>query len=84
MAALSLPGAAVMSLADGSLFGFATGTIVVSFASSIGATPAFFVSRFLLRDYVENKFGDKLMAINEGICKDGAYYLFTIRLVKSA
>ncbi|MBT3311453.1 MAG: dihydrolipoyl dehydrogenase [Desulfobacterales bacterium] len=79
--ALSLPGAAVMSLAGGALFGLLKGTIVVSFASSIGATIAFLVSRFLLKNYVQEKFGDKLETINNGIKKDGAFYLFTLRLV---
>lgn len=79
--ALSLPGAAVMSLAGGALFGFWTGTIIVSFASSIGATLAFLVSRFLLREYVQKKFKDKLSSINRGIEKDGSLYLFTLRLV---
>lgn len=81
VAALSLPGAAVMTLAGGALFGFFTGFIVVSFASTIGATLAFIVSRFILRDMVQTKFGDRLEAINEGIEKDGAFYLFTLRLV---
>ena len=79
--ALSLPGAAVMTLAGGALFGLWTAVIVVSFASSIGATLAFLVSRFLLRDWVQGKFGDKLQAINEGIEKEGAFYLFSLRLV---
>ena len=79
--ALSLPGAAVMSLAGGALFGLVTGTIVVSFASTIGATLAFLVARFLLRDGVQAKVGDRLRAINEGIRRDGALYLFTLRLV---
>ncbi|MFW6373851.1 MAG: FAD-dependent oxidoreductase [Thermodesulfobacteriota bacterium] len=79
--ALSLPGAAVMTLAGGALFGFWVGTIVVSFASTIGATLAFLVSRFLLRDWVQNKFGNRLRKINEGIERDGAFYLFTLRLV---
>jgi uncharacterized membrane protein YdjX (TVP38/TMEM64 family) len=79
--ALSLPGAAVMTLAGGAMFGFWVGFIVVSFASSIGATLACFVARFLLRDWVQNKFGDKLTAINEGIAKEGAFYLFSLRLV---
>ncbi|NOQ41205.1 MAG: pyridine nucleotide-disulfide oxidoreductase, partial [Desulfuromusa sp.] len=79
--ALSLPGAAVMTLAGGALFGLWTALIVVSFASSIGATLAFLVSRFLLRDWVQGKFGDKLQAINEGIEKEGAFYLFSLRLV---
>ena len=79
--ALSLPGAAVMTLAGGGLFGFVVGTIVVSFASTIGATLACFVSRFLLRDWVQKKFGDKLKTINEGIEKEGTFYLFTLRLI---
>jgi len=79
--ALSLPGAAVMTLAGGALFGLWTAVIVVSFASSIGATLAFLVSRFLLRDWVQTKFGDKLKAINQGVEREGAFYLFTLRLV---
>ena len=79
--ALSLPGAAVMSLAGGALFGLVTGVIMVSFASSIGATLAFLVSKFLFRNWVQNKFGDKLSAINRGIEKEGGFYLFTLRLV---
>ncbi|WP_455202480.1 FAD-dependent oxidoreductase [Kaarinaea lacus] len=79
--ALSLPGAAIMTLAGGAVFGLAIGTVVVSFASTIGATLAFLVSRFLLRNYVQNKFQDKLVSINDGIRKDGAFYLFTLRLI---
>lgn len=79
--ALSLPGAAILTLAGGALFGLVTGLIVVSFASSIGATLACFVARFVLRDWVQNKFGDKLSTINEGIAKEGAFYLFTLRLI---
>jgi len=79
--ALSLPGAAIMTLAIGAIFGFLTGTILVSFASTIGATLAFVIARFLLRDTVQAKFGDKLKAINEGVEKDGAFYLFGLRLV---
>jgi dihydrolipoamide dehydrogenase len=79
--ALSLPGATVMTLAGGAFFGLWLGVIIVSFASSIGATLAFLVARFLLKDYVQKKFGDRLKAINEGIEKDGAFYLFTLRLV---
>jgi len=78
---LSLPGAAVLGLAAGSLFGLLTGTIVVSFASSIGATLACAVSRFILRDWVQKKFGDRLKTVNEGIEKEGAFYLFTLRLI---
>jgi len=79
--ALSLPGAAIMTLAGGAVFGLWTGTLTVSFASSIGATLAFLVSRFMLRDMVQRRYGDKLTAINQGIEKDGAFYLFTLRLI---
>ncbi len=78
---LSLPGAAVLTLAAGALFGLITGTIIVSFASTIGATLACIVSRFILRDWIQNKFGDKLKTVNEGIEKEGALYLFTVRLI---
>ena len=81
MAALSLPGAAVMTIAAGAFFGVWQGLVLVSFASSIGATLAFLVSRFLLRDQVQQRFGDRLKAIDRGIHKDGAFYLFTLRLV---
>jgi uncharacterized membrane protein YdjX (TVP38/TMEM64 family) len=79
--ALSLPGAAVMSLAGGGLFGLVTGTIVISFASTIGATCACAVARYLLRDWVQRKFGDKLVKINAGMEKEGGFYLFSLRLV---
>jgi uncharacterized membrane protein YdjX (TVP38/TMEM64 family) len=79
--ALSLPGAAVMTLAGGGLFGLVTGTIAVSFASSIGATMACIVSRYLLRDWVQRKFGDKLVKINRGMEQEGGFYLFSLRLV---
>ncbi len=79
--ALSLPGAAVMTLAGGGLLGFWTALVTVSFASTIGATLAFLASRFLLRDWVQGRFGDKLKAINEGVEREGSFYLFTLRLV---
>jgi uncharacterized membrane protein YdjX (TVP38/TMEM64 family) len=79
--ALSLPGAAVMTLAGGALFGFWLGVLIVSFASTIGATLACFVARFLLRDWVQNRVGEKLSKINKGIEKEGAFYLFSLRLV---
>ena len=79
--ALSLPGAAIMTLAGGAIFGVLVGTLIVSFASSIGATLAFLVSRYVLRDSIQAKFGNKLNEINKGIDKDGAFYLFTLRLV---
>ena len=79
--ALSLPGAAIMTLAAGALFGIWIGVLLVSFASTIGATLAFLFSRYLLRDMVQSRFGDRLSAINEGIQKEGPFYLFTLRLV---
>ncbi|PHS75830.1 MAG: pyridine nucleotide-disulfide oxidoreductase [Porticoccus sp.] len=79
--ALSIPGAAVMTLAGGAIFGFVTGLLLVSFASAIGATLAFLVARYLLRDWVQQRFGERLKTINQGIEKDGAFYLFTLRLV---
>ena len=78
---LSLPGAAILTLAGGALFGLVAGTIIVSFASTIGATLACFVSRFILRDWVQKKFGDRLKTVNEGIAKEGLFYLFTLRLI---
>ncbi len=78
---LSLPGAAIMTLAAGAVFGLAWGTLIVSFASSIGATLAFLASRFLFRDAVQRKLGDRLRAINAGVEREGAFYLFTLRLV---
>lgn len=78
---LSLPGAAIMTLAAGAFFGLAVGVVLVSFASTLGATIAFLVSRLLLKDAVQSRFGQRLKAINEGVHKDGAFYLFTLRLV---
>jgi uncharacterized membrane protein YdjX (TVP38/TMEM64 family) len=78
---LSLPGAAVMTLAGGALFGLWTGTLVVSFASTIGATLACLISRFVLRDWVQRKFSEKLKTVNEGVEREGAFYLFTLRLI---
>ncbi len=79
--ALSLPGAAILTLAGGALFGLTTGLLVVSFASSIGATLACFMARFVFRDWVQDKFGDKLTTINEGIAEEGAFYLLSLRLI---
>lgn len=81
IAALSLPGAAVLSLAGGALFGFWMALAVVSFASSIGATLACAVSRFALRDWVARRFGERLAAMDRGVEQKGAFYLFTLRLV---
>jgi pyruvate/2-oxoglutarate dehydrogenase complex dihydrolipoamide dehydrogenase (E3) component/uncharacterized membrane protein YdjX (TVP38/TMEM64 family) len=79
--AISLTGAVFMTLAAGALFGLPWGTVIVSFASSIGATLAFLASRYLLRDAIQKRFGDRLKAINDGMARDGAFYLFTLRLV---
>ena len=79
--ALSLPGAAILTLAGGAVFGLLVGTVVVSFASSLGATLAFLASRYLLRDTVQRRFGQRLAAIDAGLEREGAYYLFTLRLV---
>ena len=79
--AASLPGAALMTLAAGALFGVVTGTILVSFASTMGATLAFLSSRYVLRDSIEARFGERLKAINAGLERDGAFYLFTLRMI---
>ncbi|MDN5939595.1 MAG: FAD-dependent oxidoreductase [Salinisphaera sp.] len=79
--ALSIPGAAILTLAGGAVFGFAWGVVIVSFASSVGATCAFLVARFLLRDWVRKRFGQRLVRIDQGVERDGAYYLFALRLV---
>jgi len=81
VAALSLPGAAVLTLAGGAIFGFLQGLLIVSFASTLGATIAFLISRHLFRDSVQNKFSQYLTTINDGIEKEGAFYLFTLRLI---
>ena len=78
---LSLPGAVILTLAGGAVFGLLWGTIIVSFASTIGATLAFLAARFLFRDAVNKRFGSRLQTINAGIERDGAFYLFTLRLV---
>lgn len=79
--ALSIPGAAVVTLVGGAIFGLGWGTLIVSFASTIGATLAFMTSRLLLRDWVQGRFGSSLKAINAGVEKDGAFYLFSLRMV---
>ncbi|MBK7082213.1 MAG: FAD-dependent oxidoreductase [Betaproteobacteria bacterium] len=81
VAALSLPGAAAMTLAMGAVFGLLWGTVIVSFASTIGATLAFLASRLLFKSGVQSRFGDRLAALNAGIQKEGGFYLFTLRLV---
>ncbi len=79
--ALSLPGAAVMTVAAGAIFGLAWGVVIASFASSIGATLAFLIARFLLRDLVQARYANRLKAVNDGVARDGALYLLTLRLV---
>ncbi len=79
--ALSLPGAAILTIASGFLFGLVNGVVIASFASSIGATLAFLASRYLFKKSVQERFGNRLGAINNGIEKEGAFYLFTLRLI---
>lgn len=79
--ALSLPGAVIMTLAGGTIFGLVKGTLLVSFASTIGATMAMLVARTLLRNYVQHKFKDQIQTINKKVEEEGAFYLFTLRLV---
>jgi len=79
--ALSLPGAAVLTLASGLIFGLQVGTLLSSFASTMGAGLAFLATRYFLKDWVQSKFGSKIDSINEGVKKEGAYYLFTLRLM---
>jgi pyruvate/2-oxoglutarate dehydrogenase complex dihydrolipoamide dehydrogenase (E3) component/uncharacterized membrane protein YdjX (TVP38/TMEM64 family) len=81
VAALSLPGAAVMTLAAGAIFGLGWGSLIVSFASSIGATLAFLASRWLLGQWVRERFGARMTSLNAGMAKQGGFYLFTLRLV---
>ncbi len=81
MAAFSIPGALLMTLLAGALFGLLWGTVIVSFASSVGATLAFLIARTLIHDWVQNRYGGLLEPINRGIRKDGGFYLFTIRMV---
>ena len=78
---LSLPGAAVMTLAGGAVFGLVWGLVLVSFASSLGATIAMLIARTLLGDWVQQKYGAQLLSINAGLEKDGAFYLFSLRMV---
>ena len=81
MVALSLPGATILTLAAGAIFGSALGTLIVNIGATSGATVAFLVARFILRDWVENKFSDKLEPINKGISENAISYLLFLRLV---
>ncbi|WP_319760015.1 TVP38/TMEM64 family protein [Maridesulfovibrio sp.] len=78
---VNLPGATVLGLAGGALLGFKVGVLTISFASTIGATLACFFSRYLFRDYVQQRFGDRLDKVNRGIKEEGAFYLFSLRLI---
>ena len=80
-AAFSIPGALILSLAGGALFGLTLGTLIVSFASTIGATLAMMISRFLLGDWVKSRFASQIKKINYGMHKEGALYLFSLRLL---
>lgn len=79
--ALSLPIAVWLTLAGGALFGFWLGLVLVSFASSLGATLAFLTARFIARDWVRARFGGRLKVVDDGLARDGAFYLFTLRLI---
>ena len=79
--ALSLPGATLLTLAGGAVFGLWWGLLIISFASTIGATLAFLIARYLLRDWVSQHFGQRLKTVDDGIAREGAFYLFTLRLV---
>ena len=81
VASLSLPGAAILTLAGGGIFGFSWGLLLVSFASTLGATVSFLSARFVLRDSVQARFGARLAGINQGVARDGALYLFSLRLI---
>jgi pyruvate/2-oxoglutarate dehydrogenase complex dihydrolipoamide dehydrogenase (E3) component/uncharacterized membrane protein YdjX (TVP38/TMEM64 family) len=81
VAALSLPGAAIMTLGAGAIFGFWPGLLIASFASTIGATLAFLSARFLLREWVQERFQSRLAAIDQGLEREGSFYLLTIRLI---
>ena len=79
--AVALPGATILTIGSGALFGLLKGVILVSFASTIGATLSFLISRYLFRDTLREKFSDKLTAIDKGVRQDGAFYLFTLRMI---
>ena len=79
--ALSLPGAAILTLTAGAIFGLLWGTVLSSFASSMGGTLAFLASRYLFKDFIQQRFAEKLVKINKGVHEDGAFYLFTVRLI---
>ncbi|MFZ3618565.1 TVP38/TMEM64 family protein [Leclercia barmai] len=78
---LSLPGAALLTLLGGALFGLWPGIVLVSFASTLGATLAMLTSRYLLRDWVQRRFAGPMRTVNQGVSRDGAFYLFALRLV---
>ncbi|HUQ75117.1 MAG TPA: FAD-dependent oxidoreductase [Burkholderiales bacterium] len=81
VAGLALPGAALLTLVAGAIFGLLWGTVLVSFASSLGATLSFLLSRFVLRDWIQRRYSARLEAVDRGVRKEGAFYLFTLRLI---
>lgn len=81
MAALSLPGAGIMTVAAGAFFGLVDGTVIVSISSTLGASLAFLITRSFFQDFVQSRFGDKFIVINDGIEREGGFYLFTLRLI---
>ncbi|MBF8270279.1 MAG: SNARE associated Golgi protein [Gammaproteobacteria bacterium] len=81
LTSLSLPAAGILTLIGGAIFGFIWGLILVSLASSLGATCAFLLARYLFRDAVQKRFADRLIPVNAGIRKDGALYLFMLRMI---
>lgn len=81
LSAFSIPGAALLTLLGGALFPFWQGIVLVSFASTLGATLAMLASRYVLRDWVQRRFAKPMRTVNEGIARDGAFYLFALRLM---
>ena len=81
VATLSIPGAALLTLLAGALFGFVQGVVLVSFASTLGATLSFLLARFLLRDWIQNRYPSQLATLNAGFTQEGAFYLFALRLI---
>ena len=79
--AVSIPGASLLTLAGGAIFGFGWGLLLVSFASTVGASLAFLLSRYVLNDWVQSRFSSRLADINAGVKKEGAFYLFGLRLI---
>ncbi len=81
LTALSFPGTVVLTLLAGALFGLVEGTLLVSFSSNIGAVAAMLISRFMLRDWIQRRFGKQITGINKGLARDGSFYLISLRLI---